>query len=282
MNLRTLAQVGSLHRQGPITRLISPEDLGEALKPFIFLDYFAGEISPGFGFPMHPHSGIATLTWQPGCDVRYRDTTGKDGTLKAGGLEWMNAGGGAWHQGVLLGQGRVMGFQLWVAMPPGVESGPPLGQYVAPTDVPILAAEGVEIKLFLGHLRLAEKIAISPITSHQVMNYFTVSLAPGVRWRYAPPVAHDVAWAFDYAGDVLMQGARAPTGGVKVFASSGDMQFEAGSRGGSILVGSAVRHPHPLVIGPSSVHTSREALDQGLAQIESAGSHLPAALEFHR
>jgi redox-sensitive bicupin YhaK (pirin superfamily) len=74
---------GSKH--GPITRLISPNDLGERLKPFIFLDYFNARIEPGFGFPMHPHSGIATLTWQPDTDVEYEDTTGQKGVLKAGG-----------------------------------------------------------------------------------------------------------------------------------------------------------------------------------------------------
>ena len=50
---------------GPITRLISPQDIGERLKPFVFLDFFSANITPGFGFGMHPHSGIATLTWQP-------------------------------------------------------------------------------------------------------------------------------------------------------------------------------------------------------------------------
>ena len=104
-------------QHGPISRLISPDGWGEQLKPFIFLDFFNAEIEPGFGFAMHPHSGIATLTWQPGSDVKYQDTTGKNGVLKAGGLEWMNAGGGAWHQGSLLGRGEVIGFQLWLPMP---------------------------------------------------------------------------------------------------------------------------------------------------------------------
>jgi hypothetical protein len=47
---------------GSITRLVSPGDIGELIKPFVFLDYFEGDPSeaPKFGF--HPHSGIATLT----------------------------------------------------------------------------------------------------------------------------------------------------------------------------------------------------------------------------
>src|SRR6058998_3465545 len=49
-------------RHGPITRLVSPSDIGELIKPFVFLDYF--EIDPKNMPPIgfHPHSGIATVT----------------------------------------------------------------------------------------------------------------------------------------------------------------------------------------------------------------------------
>lgn len=55
--LRTRGQ-----RHGPITRLVSPSDIGEFIKPFVFLDLFdiSGSTAPNFGW--HPHSGIATLT----------------------------------------------------------------------------------------------------------------------------------------------------------------------------------------------------------------------------
>ena len=33
-------------RHGPITRLMSPSDLGESLKPFVFLDLFDAENPP--------------------------------------------------------------------------------------------------------------------------------------------------------------------------------------------------------------------------------------------
>ena len=49
--------IGNKH--GPITRLVSPGDLGQTLKPFIFLDAFATPANSGFkGFGWHPHSGI--------------------------------------------------------------------------------------------------------------------------------------------------------------------------------------------------------------------------------
>src|ERR1700728_3576847 len=50
------------HSHGRVTRLVSPGDIGELIKPFVFLDYFDADpaTAPKFGF--HPHSGIATLT----------------------------------------------------------------------------------------------------------------------------------------------------------------------------------------------------------------------------
>ena len=58
--LRSIERRVAGEQHGPIARLISPGDLGERLKPFIFLDFFDADIEPGFGFGMHPHSGIAT------------------------------------------------------------------------------------------------------------------------------------------------------------------------------------------------------------------------------
>src|SRR5437868_8452935 len=84
---------------GFVTRLMSPGDLGEVLKPFVFLDLFdnGGRTFPQFG--LHPHSGIATLTYVTEGSVSYRDTNGASGVLHAGGIEWMQAGKGAWHSG---------------------------------------------------------------------------------------------------------------------------------------------------------------------------------------
>ena len=45
---------------GPVTRLMSPSDFGEILKPFVFLDLFDHEGAP-FNGPLLPHSRIATL-----------------------------------------------------------------------------------------------------------------------------------------------------------------------------------------------------------------------------
>ena len=105
---------------GPVTRLMSPSDLGEILKPFVFLDLFDHEGAP-FNGPLHPHSGIATLTYVAEGAVSYIDPDNVKGTLSAGGVEWMQAGRGMWHGGGLDKAGRTRGFQLWIALPPELE-----------------------------------------------------------------------------------------------------------------------------------------------------------------
>src|SRR2546427_4598499 len=79
---------------GPITRLMSPSDLGALIKPFVFLDLAVFDGGPRI--PMerlwHPHSGIATVTVMLEGGVRFAETTGKQGVLPRGSIEWMQAG----------------------------------------------------------------------------------------------------------------------------------------------------------------------------------------------
>src|SRR5207302_10598128 len=124
---------------GPIARLVSPSDLGELIKPFVFLDLaaFDGRLAPTpMDFGWHPHSGIATVTVMLEGAVRFAETTGQEGVLPAGSVEWMRASNGVWHTGAPE-PGRVRAFQLWVALPPALENAPFASHYVMPQDVPV-------------------------------------------------------------------------------------------------------------------------------------------------
>src|SRR4051812_5116645 len=94
---REVAYVTSGHSAGPVVRLLSPSDVGELIKPFVFLDHFEFKPSASPAFGMHPHSGIATLTLLLGGKLSITDTIGEPAVVEAGGLEWMRASGGAWH-----------------------------------------------------------------------------------------------------------------------------------------------------------------------------------------
>lgn len=255
---------GSTH--GPITRLVSPGDLGQILKPFIFLDLFRSNPAAGQqGFAMHPHSGIATLTFMSEGDVRYEDTTGKEGVLVAGGVEWMRAGNGVWHTGAPIGNSPASGFQLWVALPAAEENAPAESLYLAPSQVP---QEG-PVRVLLGHYGAAR----SPIAAPGAMTYLSVRLHKGERWRYTPPTGHTVAWVAANAGR-LDAGGLVSAGELVVFEESDQAIDFVAHDDTAFVLGSAVKHPHDLVTGHYSVHTNKAALAQGEAEIRRIGARL--------
>jgi len=252
---------------GPITRLVSPSDLGELIKPFVFLDHFDLQPRGKALFGIHPHSGIATFTLMLSGSVAYEDTTGKSGVLPAGGLEWMRASGGVWHDGRPADPSRMQGLQLWVALPPELENATPQSQYVAPEEVPQVGPVSVALGRYGG--------SRSPVHAPASVNYLHVKLNDGERWRYEPPAGHTVAWVFPYSGH-LDAPEPVAAGELAVFEES-DQPLELRSRGDSgFVLGSAIKHPHDLVLGSYSVHTSVQALERGEAQIQRIGLRLRA------
>src|SRR3979490_3372746 len=178
---------------GPVTRLMSPSDFGEILKPFVFLDLFDHEGAP-FNGPLHPHSGIATLTYVAEGAGSYIDPDDARGTLPAGGVEWMQAGRGMWHGGGIDKAGRTRGFQLWIALPPELELGPTISIYQGPEDVP----QNGPARVLLGSYGSASSAIVSP----SPINYLAVRLKAGERWRYDPPPGHTVLWTAIASGTV--------------------------------------------------------------------------------
>jgi redox-sensitive bicupin YhaK (pirin superfamily) len=255
------------HSHGPITRLVSPSDVGQLIKPFVFLDYFDIDPKrmPALGF--HPHSGIATITVLLEGQISYEETSGTKGIIEPRGVEWMRAAGGVWHTGGAVGTARAKGFQLWIALPPEMESIEAQAQYLGAEH---FQSQG-PARVILG--RLGEDA--SKIAAPTTINYLDVALKKGEKWRYQPPEKHTVAWVAVHRGKLVLPEV-VDEGELAVFEeSNGALDFEAREDTGFVL-GSAVKHPYDLFLGNYSVHTSREALDRGEAKITEIGKRLQA------
>jgi redox-sensitive bicupin YhaK (pirin superfamily) len=261
---RAIVQRTRGQTRGPVTRLMSPSDLGEILKPFVFLDLFDHAGAP-FNGGLHPHSGIATLTYVAEGAVSYIDPDNVKGTLPAGGVEWMQAGRGMWHGGGLDKAGRTRGFQLWIALPPELESGPTISTCQAPEDVP----QDGPARVLLGSYGSAS----STIASPSPINYLAVRLRAGERWRYQPPTGHTVLWVAIASG-ALSAPEELRHGDLAAFApSSQEVEFQA-LTDTEFVLGSAAPHRHDLVLGQYSVHTSPDALADAEAHIAAIRARL--------
>jgi redox-sensitive bicupin YhaK (pirin superfamily) len=246
---------------------MSPSDLGQFLKPFVFLDFFDMK-GPPFVGQLHPHSGIATLSYLIDGRMDLIDPDGHTVVLPSGGVEWMQAGRGMWHGGSVGDEthGRVRGFQLWVALPPELELGPTVSAFQPTHDIASAGPARVLLGSY-GGVRSAIK-APSP------MNLLTVKLKAGERWTYRPPLGHTVLWASPVEGHLLANSERLPVHELVAFEHSDkSVEFNA-LTDTQFVLGSALPHGHELSLGYYSVHTSAQALRLGEAHIQAVGRRL--------
>jgi redox-sensitive bicupin YhaK (pirin superfamily) len=266
------------HGHGGITRLMSPSDLGESLKPFVFLDIFNMErpmldaMRAGAGMSIHPHSGIATVTVLTEGRMKFDDPSSGTGTLAYGGVEWLRAGSGVWHGKELTPDNvsLVQGFQLWVALPPDLENGEPESRYIESEGIPSAGPARVILGEYAG--------VRSPTPAPAGMNYLLVTLKAGASWSYQPPAGHTVGW-LAVAKGTLEAETSVRAGDMVIFEDGEDaITVQAGPGGDAVFVlASAIPHPHELHLGNYSVHTSAQALQLGEGRIEELRQRMVAA-----
>nr|WP_274617429.1 pirin family protein [Bradyrhizobium oropedii] len=245
--------------------MVSPGDLGQLIKPFVFLDEASIDAAPSGNSKLgwHPHSGIATLTLMLEGSVSYADSTGAKGVLSEGAVEWFQAGGGAWHAGAPMGPAKV--YQLWVALPPALETAPATSRYLGPENFPRRGP----VRVILGEWNGTT----SPIPAPAPITYLDVVLEAGEVWEFVPPRGHDVAWIAVHSGQLDVP-ERVGAGELAVF-EQGEMPIVFHAQDHVRLVlGSAVKHPHELVLGYYSVHSSTEALEIGERTYHEMGEAL--------
>ena len=259
---------------GNIARMFSPGDLGRTLKPFVFLDFLSGDVKKdGLNFGFHPHSGIGTLTYAINAAVDYIDTEGREGTLQAGGLEWMKAGGGAWHKSTFHSAVTgLLAFQFWFALPPKVEDGPSESLYVEPRSVP----KKDNWKVLIGSYEGLK----NPIPAPMDVTVIDVVLSSkDEQFVYNIPSGHKTSFVMVYTGSALVcDDERVSTTNevfvLDEFGETIEVKRADESTVTRVLVASAVPHPYPLSLGMYSVHTNAESLAKAEARIDQIGEEL--------
>jgi hypothetical protein len=182
-----------------LNRLIAGRQI-DWLDPFLLLDHFGSDDPADYvaGFPMHPHRGIETVTYLLEGEIDHRDTTGSAGTIRAGGVQWMTAGGGLLHEEMPRKvAGRLEGFQLWVNLPARLKMSRPRYQEFDARQIPTVRRDdGTTIKVIAGETDgvrgAVGEIAMQP-------TYLDVELASGARFAQPIPPGH-AAFAYLYRG----------------------------------------------------------------------------------
>lgn len=142
----------------PVKNLFSYDRLGQAISPFLLLDYAApyhfDPTTVQHGVGSHPHRGFETVTLAYQGAVTHQDSSGGGGTIQAGDVQWMTAGSGVVHEefhapDFAKDGGLFEMVQLWVNLPAKDKMTPPRYQAITAADIPRIAMDEEA-----GHIRV--------------------------------------------------------------------------------------------------------------------------------
>ena len=159
--------------------------------PFLMLDEFGSDNKDDYiaGFPPHPHRGIETVTYMLAGDFEHKDSTGGQGRMTAGDVQWMKTGSGIIHSEMpAMKEGKLHGFQLWINMPAKMKMSKPEYNYINSDQMSIHQDDEKQIKVIAGKFENAE----GPIKKHNVDPiYFDIELKKGKEFIFHIPSTHN-------------------------------------------------------------------------------------------
>jgi redox-sensitive bicupin YhaK (pirin superfamily) len=247
-----------------LKRTIASREL-DYLDPFLLLDHFGSDDPADYlaGFPMHPHRGIETVTYMLAGAVSHRDSLGNAGSIGAGDVQWMTAGGGIMHEEMPQPvDGKMAGFQLWVNLPAQYKMTAPKYQEFASEEIPELhRSDGIQIRVIAGTV---DDITgpVSEIVADPI--YLDVTIPPQGMFNHMIQRGH-TAFAYLFDG-VAAFGPTDPKGGATVghpklvvFADGDFVQIRTGEESARFLLVSGKPLYEPIVrYGPFVMNTPEE------------------------
>lgn len=186
-----------------LTRVLSGK-LQQRLDPFLMLDVFGSDDPDDYiaGFPDHPHRGFETVTYMLSGRMRHRDSSGNEGLLENGGVQWMTAGRGVIHSEIPEQKDGVMeGFQLWLNLPAQSKMREPWYQDFSSEAIPeYVTAQGVTVRVIAGSSNGVTGAVTREITEPL---YLDIHMRAGAKFSTALPSSHN-AFIYVYRGAVMV------------------------------------------------------------------------------
>lgn len=194
-----------------LTRVLTGE-WQQRLDPFLMLDQFGSDDPKdyGAGFPDHPHRGFETITYMIAGRMRHQDSSGAEGLLQNGGVQWMTAGRGVIHSEMPEQEEGVMeGFQLWLNLPSHQKMCAPWYKDIQSAQIPeFTSPEGVHVRVIAGCSHGVQGAVARP--AHDYPSdplYLDVHFSGQQSLHQAIPATHN-AFVYVYRGELQVVNAQ--------------------------------------------------------------------------
>ena len=198
----------------PVKNLFSYDRLGQAVSPFLLLDYAAPyQFQPTtaqHGVGSHPHRGFETVTIAYKGEVEHKDSSGGGGIIKTGDVQWMTAGAGVvheeFHSKELAKKGGLFEMvQLWVNLPAKDKMTPARYQAIDNSDIPVVnfADDAGQIRVIAGTFHDVK----GPASTFSSINVWDGQLKAEKSEHIHVPMSHTVLVVI-LEGEMLINGTQ--------------------------------------------------------------------------
>ncbi|MCB1912412.1 MAG: pirin family protein [Zoogloeaceae bacterium] len=266
---RTVTGVATSDGAGvKLTRVLT-NTLQHRLDPFLMLDSFRSDDPNDYiaGFPAHPHRGFETVTYMIAGRMRHQDSSGGEGLLENGGVQWMTAARGVIHSEMPEQEEGVMeGFQLWLNLPAEAKMGAASYRDFPSEAIPEVRTDaGALVRVIAGRSHGVAGAVERPLTEPLVLD---IHLPAGTRFTQSLPADYN-AFVYVYRGEITV-GAREERVCEKrmaILANRADndgMSLRATSDARVLLVAGRPLREAIVQYGPFVMNT-REEIEQALA-----------------
>ncbi|MEG0342003.1 pirin family protein [Acinetobacter sp. TY2] len=198
----------------PVKNLFSYDRLGQAVSPFLLLDYAAPyQFQPTtaqHGVGSHPHRGFETVTIAYKGEVEHKDSSGGGGIIKTGDVQWMTAGAGVVHEEFHSKEFAKKGglfemVQLWVNLPAKDKMTPARYQAIDNSDIPVVnfADDAGQIRVIAGTFHDVK----GPASTFSPINVWDGQLKAEKSEHIHVPMSHTVLVVI-LEGEMLINGTQ--------------------------------------------------------------------------
>jgi redox-sensitive bicupin YhaK (pirin superfamily) len=272
MATKEVVRVVTAHHQregaGFVVRRPVPTAGLELVDPFLLIDEMGPAVyKPGeaVGAPDHPHRGFETVTYMLDGAFEHEDSAGHKGSIEAGDVQWMTAGGGIIHseepaRHIREHGGRVHGFQIWVNLPAKLKMTRPRYQELPRERIPEATSEDgkARVRLIAGKALGVEAI----IDTHTPITYQDWTLQDGA--DVTVELAHgENALVYVFEGAAIVGDEGKPLGdGQLGLLGDGDRVRLRGTGHGRLLLLAGTPIGEPVArYGPFVMNTRQELVE---------------------